>query len=180
MRIKADLYSGSTQKSVELYVRCTMPYLASILLTLCWRFQRRRSNCSGTEARPRTAARWNTSLRPVNRILPTPSKDSVWSCPRLETSRFRHFREESLRSARSQHDLLSGRFGSLIAYPRRCSDGATVVKSYSFRIDSPNSSHTLFRIFAAEKQPQSVENRIGELIQWHDFLANENCINRCG
>jgi hypothetical protein len=29
-----------------------------------------------------------------------------------------------------------------------------------------------------EKQPQSVENSIGELVQWRDFLANENRINR--
>jgi hypothetical protein len=34
MRIKADLYSGSTQKSVKLCVISTMPYLATILITL--------------------------------------------------------------------------------------------------------------------------------------------------
>jgi hypothetical protein len=70
------LLSGDPKDVISRFKRINN---ASLKLTLCQscsasccRFQQCRSSCFGTGARPRTAARWNKSLRLVNRILPTP------------------------------------------------------------------------------------------------------------
>jgi hypothetical protein len=44
-----------------------MRYLATILITFLLA-----ASAMSVEARPRTAAHWNTSLRAANRILPMP------------------------------------------------------------------------------------------------------------
>jgi hypothetical protein len=50
----------------------SVPCLATILITLLLAVPAMSVELFVIEARPRTAARWNTSLRLVNRILPTP------------------------------------------------------------------------------------------------------------
>jgi hypothetical protein len=47
-------------------------YLVTMLITLLLSIPALSGELFPTEVQQRTAARWNTSLKPVNRILPTP------------------------------------------------------------------------------------------------------------